>query len=544
MARRGIELEAKFAPADEATLAALAAREDFPGWRIAGRHEEAQQNTYYDTADSALETNSCSLRRRLLDGGRGGVEWTFKRGRGPGRDGIARRREVNALLPGNRTDIAKADCEPVARAQRVVGLRPLLPLFTLLTTRTQIELARDDGTRVALALDRLRMEGEPGYCETEIEIELMDGDERGLAQLAVWLMRTYGVLPMRGSKRGRAITWKRGEGLPVVAPDLALELLAERSELLAHRVKGRPMVIAIAAPRGSEQAGALAAVLAARLSDARQFPDREAIDASVKVAILNGPEVLDNGPFDLGVWTKVSLSHDLLARLIDGALAAGTDEWTILRRCGEYVVPSQRRFIDPAAHWADIVVINNALPAEGCGRFATPQRQVKLVGWPSTAALAATGASALGTDREEDHLLRPPAASDGELLRVRLSEDTAWVSFDQSCNGTTTRIATHEARPRILPLLHNLGYRDAGQLTKLRRRYCLGGWEIALDHVAGLGRYCELRQVAHDTRDAAEIAALLGLDGAEQTTATYLALREAEQAAFALATSDTALGTE
>jgi inorganic triphosphatase YgiF len=229
MGRRGIELEAKFAPVDEATLASLAARTDFPGWRIAGRRDEAQQNTYYDTADSLLEARSCSLRRRLLDRGRGGVEWTFKRGRGPGRDGIARRREVNALLPPNQTDLGRASCEPVARARRVVGDRPLLPLFTLLTTRTQIELARADGTRVALALDRLRMEGEPGYRETEVEIELLDGDERGLAELAVWLMRQYGVLPMRGSKRGRAITWKRGEGLPVVTPDLALDLLAERT---------------------------------------------------------------------------------------------------------------------------------------------------------------------------------------------------------------------------------------------------------------------------------------------------------------------------
>jgi adenylate cyclase class IV len=355
-------------------------------------------------------------------------------------------------------------------------------------------------------------------------------------------MHTYGVLPMRGSKRGRAITWKRGGGLPVVAPDLALELLAERAELLAHRVQGRPMVIALASPRGSEQAGVLAAALAAWLPDARHVPDREAIETSMKVAILDGPDVLDSGPFDLGVWTKVSLSHKVLARLIEGALAAGTDEWTILRRCGEYVVPSQRRFIDPAAHWADIVVINNAPPAEGCGRFATPQRQVKLVGWPSAAVLSATGATALGVDREEDHFFHSPAANDSELLRVRLSEDTAWVSFCQSCDGTTPRIATHEARPRILPLLHNLGYRDAGRLTKLRRRYCLDGWEIALDQVAGLGRYCELRRVAHDPREATEIAALLGLDGAETTTASYRDLWAAEHAVFAPITSDITIG--
>ncbi len=536
MGRRGIELEAKFAPADEATLAALAACDEFPGWRVVERHAEAQQNTYYDTADGLLEANSCSLRRRMLDGGRGGAEWTFKRGRGPGRDGIARRREVNALLPGNQTDPAKVVCEPISRARRVIGERPLLPLFTLLTTRSQIDLGRGDGTRVALALDRLQMEGQPAYRETEIEIELLDGDEGGLAHLAVWLMREYGVLPMRGSKRGRALAWKRGLGLPVVAPDLALALLVERTELLRSRAQGRALMIALAAPRGSDQAQVLAMALAARLPEAQTCPDRAAINATTTVAILDGPTVLDDGPSDLGVWAKVGLPHPLLARLIDDAAAAGTDDWSILRRCGEYVVPSQRRFIDPAAHWADIVVINNAPPV-GPGRSATPQQQVKLVGWPSATALTAAGLSGAAVVHEEDHFLTPPAAQDGEFLRVRLIEDTAWASFAEADAGETTQIATYEARPRILPLLHNLGYRDAGLLTKLRRRYRLGGWEIALDRVAGLGRYSELRRVADDPRNADELAALLGLAGAETTTATYLALWHAEQAAFAAATA-------
>ena len=535
MGRRGIELEAKFAPADEATLAALAACDDFPGWRVVGRHDEAQQNTYYDTAEGLLEADSCSLRRRMLNGGRGGAEWTFKRGRGPGRDGIARRREVNALLAGNQTDPARVNCEPIARARRVVGERPLLPLFTLLTTRTQIELGRGDGTRLALALDRLRMEGQPGYRETEIEIELLDGDEGGLAQLSVWLMRECGVLPMRGSKRGRALAWKRGRGLPVVAPDLALELLAERIELLRSRAQGRALVIAIAAPRGSDQARSLATALAARLPAAQAGLGRDALDAATGVAILDGPTVLDDGPSDIGVWAKVGLPHPLLARIIDDAAAAGTDEWSILRRCGEYVVPSQRRFIDSAAHWADIVVIDNA-PPDCPGRIATPAQQLKLVGWPSATALTAAGLGGAAVGHEEDHFLQPPAAQHGEYLRVRLIEDTAWASFRRAGEDETRPIATYEARPRILPLLHNLGYRDAGLLTKLRRRYRLGGWEIALDRVAGLGRYCELRRVADDARDASEIAALLGLAGAETTTATYLALWHAEQAAFAAAT--------
>src|SRR3712207_2474299 len=221
MGRRGIELEVKFAPAGEATLADLAERDDFPGWRVVDRRDEAQHNTYYDTPGGALEANRCSLRRRILDDA---VEWTFKRGPGPGRDGVSRRREINALLPRHATDLPK--CEPVRRAQKVAGREPLRPLFTLLTARRQVDLLTDDGrTRVALALDRVRLDDARGhlpYEETEVEIELLDGDEGPLAQLALWLMETHGLLPSRGSKRGRAQAWLRGEGLPVVAPALGL----------------------------------------------------------------------------------------------------------------------------------------------------------------------------------------------------------------------------------------------------------------------------------------------------------------------------------
>ncbi len=65
-------------------------------------------------------------------------------------------------------------------------------------------------------------------------------------------MSSSHMLPMRGSKRGRALAWKRGLGLPVVAPDLALDLLTERVELLRPRTKGRALVVALAAPRGME----------------------------------------------------------------------------------------------------------------------------------------------------------------------------------------------------------------------------------------------------------------------------------------------------
>ena len=565
MGRRGIELEVKFAPVGEATLADLAARADFPGWRVVGRRDEAQRNTYYDTAAGTLETACCSLRRRILDDG---VEWTFKRGPGPGRDGVSRRREINALLP---LQSAKAPeppkCEPVRRAQKVAGREPLLPLFTLLTARRQIELARDGeaATRVALALDRVRLDDARAYEETELEIELLDGDERALAQLATWLMATYGLLPLRGSKRGRALAWLRGEGLPVVAPALGLRLIAERVAALGPQLPGRAPVVGLAAPRGSGQARALAGALLRRLPDARLIAgglaphDPRAGAGAGGPLIVEGPDALEVEHADIGVWVKVGLPRPLLARLLADAAAAGLGEWDALRRFGGYVVPLQRRFLDPAARWADLVVINNAPPGgegEQCGTAGepveggnvgtpgepvdgggcdTPSEQVKLFGWPAVAALDQAGAVAGGVDREQDLFFRPAAGRDDDLLRVRLRADIAWVSFARG-DGAGRAIETHEARPRIAGLLLGLGYQSAGRVLKERRRYALGGWEIALDLVAGLGYFCELRRIGADARDRAAVLDALGLAGARLTTATYLALRqEAQEAQIVLA---------
>ena len=519
--RRGIELEVKFAPVGEHTLDELAARSEFPGWRILSRHTEAQHNTYFDTPDALLEAARCSLRRRIIDEGAGGVEWTFKRGRGPGRDGVARRREINALLPGNKTDLPRARCEPVERARVVAGEQPLQSLFTLLTDRQQIDLMRADGAKVALALDRLRLEGEPAYRETEIEIELYDGDERAVADLALWLMRTYGLLPMRGSKRGRALAWHRGLGLPVVAPALALELLAERATLAMTHGDPAPVIV-LASPLGSEQADALAAGLVARLPGARLGAAHDA-PAMPNPVILVGVAALERGDAAFRAWVKVGLPRPLLRRLTDDAAAAGLDPWTILRRLGEYVVPSQRRFLDPAARQADLIVIDN-FPLPSDDQHLTASEQVKFLGWPTAAALANAGALPHGTAFEYDRFFRSSVSPADDYLRVRLREDTAWVSFSLADNPA--QVATYEARPRVVPLLHNLGYGEVGQLVKERQRYRLGGWEIALDRVAQFGHFCELRRVGADDRDLTAVVRALGFDAVARTGATYRSMQQ------------------
>ena len=429
-----------------------------------------------------------------------------------------------------RPSCRRRGCEPIDRARRITGEQPLQPLFTLLTIRHQLELSRDDGARVALALDRLSLEDTPAYRETEIEIELFDGDERAVAELALWLMRTYGVLPSRGSKRGRALAWRRGLGLPVVGPALALDLLAERA--VSSGDSPAP-IIALASPHGSSQAAILATALVARLPGAVcEGADKPRGDAAPARGplISVGAAALAREDAAIAAWVKVGLPQPLLDRLIADAAAAAADPWAILRRLGEYVVPSQRRFLDPVAREVDLIVIDNAPPGGG-DDHQTPIEQGKLLAWPTAETLARAGAVAFGAAREEDHFFRPPVTDDAREWRVRLRDDTAWVSFPDAT--LAARIATYEARPRVVALLHQLGYAETDRVIKERRRYRLGGWEIALDRVAGVGHCCEMRRVSADARDLKALVAVLGLTAVEQTGSTYRALRDELAGLFA-----------
>lgn len=522
MAGTGVEVELKFSPASDETLRALAARAEFPGWRIVDRVIENQQNTYYDTKTARLETSGASLRRRLLADG---LEWTFKQGPGPGRDGVARRQEVNSRLPLDQTREELPACPAVSRARSLAGGERLEPLFSLRTLRTQVELARADGTRLALALDRIALEGDrhaPPYRETEVEVELVRGDERAVVDLGLWLMGEYGLLPLRGSKRGRAMAWRRGVGLPVVAPDLGASLLAERVATISADVRGRPVVVKLGGPSGSRRPRALADELCLRWPGATLVPSIADADPLLDpcragIAIAEGPHVLETGHADAAAWVKSALPSQLIAHLVSTARSIGMDQWKILTAFGDYVVPSQRRRLDPAARWADLVIIDDGAPE----LFAPgEQRETRLYAWPSAAALRAADAGQLGASTSRDRRYLPPAGARSGAVDVRLSEDIATVSFTRESGD----IVRAETRPRVTALLTRLGYRLAQTFEVVHLRYALDGWHVSLDRVAGLGHWCAIDADAAVPASAELPLAALGLTGVRRTTASYLDL--------------------
>lgn len=522
MARSGIEVEVKFSPASEETLRTLAARERFPGWRTIGRVVENQHNTYYDTASARLEAAGASLRRRLLTDR---LEWTYKQGPGPGRDGVARRQEVNSELGLERARDDFPVCPAVTQARTVAGGEPLIALFCLRTLRTQVELARADGTRVALALDRLSLEDEDAglpYRETEVEVELLRGDERAVAELGLWLMSEYGLLPLRGSKRGRALAWRRGVGLPVVAPDLGASLLAERVVAVESDIVGRPVVVKLAGPVGSARPRALARTLCQAWPGATLVDtDRASIDLQGHgqggTVIVEGPTVLEAGHADAAAWVKSGLPASLIAHLIASARASGIDLWKLLTAFGEYVVPSQRRHLDPAARWSDLVVIDDGGP-DTVTRDAS--KKLKLYAWPSPEALRAAGAVRLDVRVSRERRYLPPSGEVVAAVDVRLIEDVAIVTFAVG-QGMMARA---EVRPRVTALLTRLGYRLTQTFEVSHQRYVLGPWELSLDRVTDHGYWCAIERDAGATCDEAPPVAALGLAGARATTASYLDL--------------------
>lgn len=522
MAATGVEVELKFSPASDTTLRALAARAEFPGWRIVDRVIENQQNTYYDTGTARLEAAGASLRRRLLATG---LEWTFKQGPGPGRDGVARRQEINSRLSLDQTRDELPACPAISRARSLVGGERLEPLFSLRTLRTQVELTRADGTRLALALDRVGLEGDrhaPPYRETEVEVELLRGDERAVVELGLWLMGEYGLLPLRGSKRGRAMAWRRGVGLPVVTPDLGASLLAERVATVSADVLGRPIVVKLAGPSGSRRPRALATELCQRWPGATLLTSNADVDqlphpGRASIVIAEGPNILETGHADAAAWVKSGLPSQLIAHLIATARSVGVDGWKILTAFGDYVVPSQRRRLDPAARWADLVVIDEGAPE----LLACDDRgESRIYAWPSAATLRLAGAKRIGDFASREQRYLPPAGGRGGPVDVTLSDDIATVSFAREAGG----MVRAETRPRVSALLTRLGYRLEQTLDIAHRRYVLDGWQVSLDRVAGLGHWCAVEAGATVPPTAELPLAALGLTGARRTTASYLDL--------------------
>lgn len=218
----GVERELKLAPADVSLLDRLAGLDRLGPFIVTGRREERQRNSFFDTRGRALEAAHVGFRRRATDGRRLAT-WTLKAG-GQVLGGVATRPEVEVqleaetppvlalqvLLAAARQRGAAALAEQVADALATADRPPLgAPVIETFTHRVLRDLeSAERGWRAELALDRVRLLGH-AYAETEIEVELHQGDLAALEAAREAIAALGEARASEGSKLSRALDHAR-----------------------------------------------------------------------------------------------------------------------------------------------------------------------------------------------------------------------------------------------------------------------------------------------------------------------------------------------
>ncbi len=170
MTSTSVEREARFLVTDPSVHQAATHLASLGTFRVIRRHRERQHNTYFDTTDLRLWRAKSVLKLRETPSGR---EVTFKKALAY-RNGVASRLEVTSRIRSEqRTKIAEGtlSLEPLRRVQRVIGARPLHPLFTVVTDRTTLILAKEK-QRVELDIDRVNVRQGRRIIAHRLEIEV------------------------------------------------------------------------------------------------------------------------------------------------------------------------------------------------------------------------------------------------------------------------------------------------------------------------------------------------------------------------------------
>ena len=149
--------------------------------------------------------------------------------------------------------------------------------------------------------------------------------------------------------------------------------------------------------------------------------------------------------------------------------------------------------------------------------------------------LAARGARHAGSAVERDTYYNHPArdfARTDEALRIRETGGSALLTYKGPKIGSLSKTRVEEeisvSDPDALrKILEFLGFTASGTVVKNREHYIMGGIEVCLDSVEGLGLFVELEKKDNDRerveRELFAAARELGLDRFERRS--YLELK-------------------
>ena len=204
------EVEAKFLVRDPAILSKLARLRSLARFRRTSSRLELQENRYLDTKDLRLRQARAVLKMRRTGGK---AEVTFKREISY-RNGVSERVEVTSPLPLGTRHVP-GTVEPVRRARKIVGSRPLKEILNLRTRRRSLIFERGR-EKVELDLDQVevRSGGKTAARYSEVELENLTAAEGTFRELLAGFKRAWaGLRPCRIPKveLGLRLLKKQGE---------------------------------------------------------------------------------------------------------------------------------------------------------------------------------------------------------------------------------------------------------------------------------------------------------------------------------------------
>jgi CHAD domain-containing protein/adenylate cyclase class IV len=223
-----IEIELKYRVIDAAAGDRLLAREDLAGFtpKTAVRSTQVEDR-YIDTADGAMARAGFAARIRQT--AKHTIVAVKSSARRVGTGSVHRREELEG--PADRTthprDWPPSDARSLLLEQ--CGDAPLVEVVTIRQLRRKRILERD-GTIVEISLDEVDAVSRSRVVGrfVELEVELVSGDEAGLAEIDAILAGTAGLAPAETSKlqsalRAVAASEPRRDGRPVPPAETEIE---------------------------------------------------------------------------------------------------------------------------------------------------------------------------------------------------------------------------------------------------------------------------------------------------------------------------------
>lgn len=204
--KRPVEIELKFRVDDPAAGAAVMDTERFGTLTAEAdpAHEVLMEDRYLDTADGALTHAGYAVRLRALETGTLVSVKSLTRVEAAG--GASKREEIEGPADAAAPPADWPASDARALVMEHAGDAPLQELVTIRQRRRK-RLYRSDAATVELSLDDIEVvaDGEVVERFTELEAELVSGDEAALAVIAAVLEGTEGLRRATSSKLEAAL---------------------------------------------------------------------------------------------------------------------------------------------------------------------------------------------------------------------------------------------------------------------------------------------------------------------------------------------------